>query len=179
MEQNIDNQEFITTAFPTHFHIRAMAAIIDIIILVVYMYVILLLKGDTVGMFSARNQGFLDEIVYLFVDFTYNYFIYFFVFRFFYFSLFESSKLQGTPGKYLMKIKVVDNNGGRVSIFKAMARYLIKYVSSNIWIITVRYFTMGFWGYITFYIPYLYSIIDSEKRTLHDLLTSSNVVYKD
>lgn len=40
-----------------------------------------------------------------------------------YFSLFESSKWQATPGKRLCKLKVTDTNGNRLSFLRASGRY--------------------------------------------------------
>lgn len=41
-----------------------------------------------------------------------------------YFAIMESSKLQGSLGKMVLKIKVTDENGDRLSILKAGARYI-------------------------------------------------------
>jgi uncharacterized RDD family membrane protein YckC len=42
-----------------------------------------------------------------------------------YFAIMESSKFQGSLGKMLLKIKVTDENGERLSILKTGARYII------------------------------------------------------
>lgn len=41
-----------------------------------------------------------------------------------YFAIMESSKFQGSLGKMLLKIKVTDENGNRLSILRAGARYI-------------------------------------------------------
>lgn len=41
-----------------------------------------------------------------------------------YFAIMESSKFQGSLGKMLLRIKVTDENGGRLSVLKAGARYI-------------------------------------------------------
>ena len=47
-----------------------------------------------------------------------------------YHSLFESSKLQGTPGKLMLSIRVADLSGGRISLPLAILRNLSKVLSA-------------------------------------------------
>lgn len=46
-----------------------------------------------------------------------------------YFSLFESSRLQGTLGKRFFRFKIFDENGDKISFFKALLRSLMKLIS--------------------------------------------------
>jgi uncharacterized RDD family membrane protein YckC len=46
------------------------------------------------------------------------------LFSFFYFPLFESSRLQATPGEYLAKIQVTSLLGTRISLVQAFSRFL-------------------------------------------------------
>lgn len=50
-------------------------------------------------------------------------------FHFLYWPLFESSRLQATPGKMLFKIKVTDLDGQRISIGRALVRNVSKVLS--------------------------------------------------
>ena len=45
---------------------------------------------------------------------------------------FTSSSLQATPGKLLVKLKVTDNDGQRLSVLRALGRELSKIISSII-----------------------------------------------
>lgn len=84
----------------TGFFKRALAYIIDILILGVVDYAIaLILKGSPYTLTTL--------IVALA-----------------YFAIMESSKFQGSLGKMLLKIKITDENGDRLSILKTGARYI-------------------------------------------------------
>jgi uncharacterized RDD family membrane protein YckC len=46
-----------------------------------------------------------------------------------YFVCFESSKLQATPGKMILGIKVTDTNGKRISYWRSAGRYFARIIS--------------------------------------------------
>lgn len=75
-------------------------------------------------------------------------------------ALFESSKLQGTPGKLLLHIKVVDEEGNRLSYEKAFKRGFYRLLSILI---------LG--------IGYLY-LFGKGHRALHDVWSKTWVVEK-
>lgn len=70
-------------------------------------------------------------------------------------------RFAATPGKMLVKIKVVKADGGRVSYLRALGRLGGQIVSS-----------------MTCMIGYLLPIWDEEKRALHDHICNTRVVYK-
>ena len=76
-----------------------------------------------------------------------------------YFSLFESSRKQATPGKLLLCIKVVGSDGSRMSFLSATKRYCAKFLSALT--LGAGYIMVGF---------------TSEKRALHDMITDSFVI---
>lgn len=78
----------------------------------------------------------------------------------FYFPVMESSKWQGTVGKKLLNLKVVDKDGNRLSVFRSLLRSAVKYLSFNITI-----------GLISVLIP-----CSKDKRALHDSLSGTYVV---
>ena len=79
-----------------------------------------------------------------------------------YFALMESSKYQGTLGKMAMGIKVVRGDGGRISIGKAILRYIGKWIS----------------GFILCF-GYIMAAFTDKKRALHDMIASTLVVRAD
>lgn len=79
-----------------------------------------------------------------------------------YFSVFECSEMSGTPGKALLNIAVVNEDGARVSFKAAVVRYLARYLS---WAIAG--------------IGYLMQPFTSKKQTLHDMLTETVVINKE
>jgi uncharacterized RDD family membrane protein YckC len=70
-----------------------------------------------------------------------------------YFALFESSRLQATPGKMALGIIVTDMEGKQVSLARALGRNLGKIVSSLI-----------------FCIGYIMAGLTAKKQALHDMM---------
>ena len=75
------------------------------------------------------------------------------------FETFFIGKFGATPGKMLLKIKVVMPDGGRVSYLRAFGRHYAKIISS-----------------ITLMIGYMMAIWDEEKRALHDRICATRVI---
>ena len=76
-----------------------------------------------------------------------------------YFIFLESSQKQATLGKRIMKIKVVDSQGKRLSLANSIGRNLGRILSGMI---------MG--------IGYLMIIFTKKKQSLHDMLAKTYVV---
>lgn len=83
------------------------------------------------------------------------------VFPWFYFTIFEGSFLQATPGKLLMRIIVVDASGYRPGFPRAALRSAAKYVSCGV-------FLLGF----------VMASFTERKQALHDFVART-VVQKD
>lgn len=71
----------------------------------------------------------------------------------------ESSSMQGTIGKKLMRIKVIDNNGQRMSILQSVGRNLFKFISYAI-------LALGFF----------HALVDKHCRGWHDIIARTLVV---
>ncbi|MRR55207.1 MAG: hypothetical protein EG822_11990 [Deltaproteobacteria bacterium] len=82
-----------------------------------------------------------------------------FLLRWLYCTLLESSASQATIGKALIGIKVSDEQGRRISLLRANARYWAKILST---------FTLGF--------GYLMAGFTRRKQALHDLVAGTLVV---
>ena len=76
-----------------------------------------------------------------------------------YYTLWESSKFQATPGKIALAIKVEDVDGKRLTFIKALARNMAKFVSSMFF--CIGYMMVGW---------------DAKKQALHDKLANTVVV---
>lgn len=74
----------------------------------------------------------------------------------------ESSSWQATLGKRLLRIKVVDQQGQRLSFLHATGRTFAKVVS-----------------YATFYIGFVMAGCTKRKRALHDIIAQTYVVRRD
>ncbi len=81
------------------------------------------------------------------------------VFNWFYSAGMESSAKQGTVGKILMDIKVVDLYGRRVSFFVATNRFFAKYLSA-----------------LLLFVGYLMILFDAKNQGLHDKIARTLVV---
>ncbi len=78
-----------------------------------------------------------------------------------FFVLFEASAWQGTPGKRLLRLRVEEYEGGRVSVVRSLARNLAKAVSGLLFPITILHF-----------------LFSPEHRALHDLLSGTCVLQR-
>lgn len=76
-----------------------------------------------------------------------------------YFSLFESSRWQATPGKRLLGNKVTDVNGVRIDFRRASLRFFAKILSAAI--IGIGFLMVGLTRY---------------KQSLHDMIANTLVV---
>jgi uncharacterized RDD family membrane protein YckC len=76
-----------------------------------------------------------------------------------YCPLFESSKLQATPMKYLLGLRVTDLDGERLSFIRASARQLSKALS------------------LPLFAGFLLVAFTPRKRGLHDIIAGSLVVW--
>ena len=78
---------------------------------------------------------------------------------FLYFTIFESSSYQGTPGKMVLGIKVVNLNKGPVSFGQASGRYFGKIIS-----------------YMICYIGFIMAAFTDKKQGLHDMMAGTLII---
>ena len=78
---------------------------------------------------AGMNPQDIVVIIYLIIVFQ-N-----FVVIFLYYTVFVSSGLQGTLGKYVLGLKITDDNGGRISFFRAIVRFFASIFSLAIFLI--------------------------------------------
>ena len=78
-----------------------------------------------------------------------------------YFTLFEASKKQATPGKIALGILVMDTDGNRITFGRANGRYWGKILSG-----------------MTLLIGYLMAAFTQQKQALHDMMADCLVVRK-
>lgn len=85
-----------------------------------------------------------------------------FILGFLYKPFFESSVLTGTPGKALMNISVLSENGERLTFKQACIRFFCTYLSM-----------------VIMYIGYLMQPFTAKRQTLHDMISESVVVVNE
>src|SRR5689334_9060701 len=76
-----------------------------------------------------------------------------------YFALLESSRLQATPGKLALAIKVTALDGGRIGFWRATGRTIAKYLSA-----------------VILMIGFIMAGLTRRKQALHDLIAGTLVV---
>ena len=76
-----------------------------------------------------------------------------------YFALMESSKFQGTIGKWALKMRVVEEEGKQITFSRATGRYFAKILSS---------LTLG--------IGYIMVAFTERKQGLHDILARTIIL---
>lgn len=81
------------------------------------------------------------------------------------YSIYFHTKYAGTIGKLLLHLKVQNADGTKLNLLKASFRYAYSVLTQ---------FTLAFYG-----IGYLLALIDPKKRALHDFLANTRVVYSD
>lgn len=78
---------------------------------------------------------------------------------FLYFPLWECSSSQGSIGKQILGIKVVDGKGERITFWKALARFIGKFLS-----------------YTVLFIGFFMIAFTDKNQGLHDLITETYVI---
>lgn len=82
-----------------------------------------------------------------------------FIFAVVYFTVFETSSLRATPGKYWLGLSVTTETGDTLSFTQSLIRHFTKYISS----------AFLFFGYAL-------AFFTDKKQTLHDLIAKTVVV---
>ena len=79
-----------------------------------------------------------------------------------YYPIFDSSRLNGTPGKAIMGLAVLTESGETLTFKSAVIRYVCKFLSLAIC-----------------YIGYLMQPFTSKRQTLHDMISESVVINRE
>lgn len=127
------------------FWIRVGAILIDSVVLSIVSFVIKLIAGLAIG------GGEIAESIGGLIGF---------VIGIAYFTLFTASEWQATPGKRLLGIRVIKDDGGPITALRAFGRYWAYLIST-----------------IVLLIGYIMVAFTEEKTALHDLICRTRVVY--
>lgn len=133
------------------FWLRFVAYFLDSIILSVVVTPISLITFPFF-LFGSPEQNFIVTLGIVFFNIAIT---------FFYFTLMESSSMQGTLGKMALGLKVVDMKNKRISFARATGRYFGKILSATI-----------------LYIGFIMVAFTEKKQGLHDLMAETLVVKK-
>ncbi|MEC2065928.1 RDD family protein [Bacillus inaquosorum] len=148
---------------PAGFWIRAVASIIDILILSIFSFIMIQINTlivlpliDAAGTHMTESQF---EFFILIIG-TIPVFAIIFIFAVLYYSMLTSSKMQATLGKKLMGIIVVNQYGERISFWRSFGRFFAYTLSRILYI-----------GFIMAAFP--------SKLALHDYICGTKVVYQN
>jgi uncharacterized RDD family membrane protein YckC len=148
----------MTSTTPMHLHyagfwIRFAALLIDGIILMIAQLAILIPLGfGTV--FRSSNSDAISSLFGIAQLFGFLLGISY--------TLFFWIKYGATPGKMLLKLKIVTPEGGQISAGQAIGRYFAQILS-----------------FLTIYIGFMMAGWDDEKRALHDRIAGTRVIYTE
>ncbi len=140
------------------------AAIVDLILLGIGGYLLLyLIDAAGVPMFESAEYGTevgdLSASAEFSMELTALGLVVQEVWQWLYLALFESSKLQATPGKLALGLRVTDLRGNRIGFWRSTARNLAKIISAVILFVG---FMMAGWT--------------QRKQALHDMIAGCLVV---
>lgn len=138
------------------FWLRLVAAIIDGIILQVSLFIIGLIVGIFVGIFMGVAGSSTEEVQLVSMSIGYGIGI---IGQWLYFTIFEISGWQATPGKKVLGLKVTDMEGQQIGFGQANIRYWSKIISALILLI----------GFIMI-------AFTEKKQGLHDIFAKTLVI---
>lgn len=138
------------------FWIRFLAHVIDSVVLSAVVVPLMFLVIGMGALGSARNQGAAATAALALFTII---FVVLFASQWLYYALMESSGKQGTLGKMVLKLKVTDMNGNRITFGRASGRYFAKWISS-----------------MTMLIGYIMAGFTEKKQALHDFIAATVVL---
>jgi uncharacterized RDD family membrane protein YckC len=135
---------------------RVLAYLIDAIILSIGYWLVALVFGFNGWLFLGADYKYWAAAgVTLVVIYT----VLTFIAPWLYYALMESSKFQGTIGKWALKMRVADEEGKQITFARATGRYFAKILSS---------LTLG--------IGYIMVAFTERKQGLHDILARTIIL---
>ncbi|EHQ52448.1 RDD domain-containing protein [Ectothiorhodospira sp. PHS-1] len=138
------------------FWYRLLAFVIDIIILTLITVVVAVPLGFALGASMAASGATEQEITLVAGDVGNLLSL---LLGWLYYTVFESSKWQSTPGKRMLGLRVTDMDGNRIGFGRANGRYWSKILSA-----------------LLLFIGYLMIAFTRRKQGLHDMIASTLVV---
>ncbi|MEK4508489.1 RDD family protein [Paenibacillus sp. FSL K6-2524] len=84
------------------------------------------------------------------------------ILSFLYFTLLPCTAWQGTVGKLILSVKIVDEEGEKISYLRSIGRYLARFISA-----------------IILCIGFIMIAFNEKKRGLHDLMAGTYVIKKE
>ncbi|MEN8907446.1 MAG: RDD family protein [Clostridiales bacterium] len=112
---------------------------------------------------KASILDFLIVLIPVYAFVVQKYFFIAFCFTILYYSIFESSKLQGSIGKKVFRLKVTDKYRNKISLKRALIRNFYKF----------------FISIIVIFLGFIISGFTKKNQTYHDIISGTFVVNKN
>ena len=159
MSEQIEADAGSQGAKPAGFWIRFAAYIIDAILITIVGWLIAAVFGigGVMNMDMSDPEAMSDAVSGALMGLQVGIMVLWLI----YFAAFESSKLQATPGKLVVGVRVSDAAGARIGIGRALGRALAKFVSA-----------------IILMIGFIMAAFTDRKRALHDMMAGTLVSYR-
>lgn len=145
------------------FWIRVVALLIDGVAIVVVQAAIAFIAFDGVSYFTTPTTT--TTLISLLLNGTYL-------------SVMESSARQGSLGKIAVGIKVIDKNGGRITLVQGLIRYAPSALTSIATLLGAGPIIVGILALAALGV-YISVAIDQKNQGLHDKASSTFVVYNN
>ena len=152
----VSNKSFGDEFVYAGFWWRFLAYLIDAIILSIGYWLVAFVFGFNGWLFLGSDYKYWAAAG---VTLVVIYSVLSFIAPWLYYALMESSKFQGTIGKWALKIRVVDEDGKKITFSRATGRYFAKILSS---------LTLG--------IGYIMVAFTERKQGLHDILARTIIL---
>ena len=108
------------------FWLRVHASLIDWFLIAVITFIVAWVVNQNI-LYELEKEGTLEQGRYWATEISYN-LVGFFIW-YLYYTVAESSRFQGTFGKRILDLKVVDEAGNRISVGRAAGRLISKILS--------------------------------------------------
>ncbi len=156
IQSNTSNYAILRQNYFAGFWRRIVAFFIDFILISLALVVIGIIFGFLYALFLRSIKQLNDKEIRIIGN------ILGFIISWLYFSIMESSSLQGTIGKLILNIRVTDLYQKRIKFGKATCRYICRFISGIV--VGIGFIMAGF---------------TKQKQALHDMLVGTLVIKKE
>ncbi|WP_367363949.1 RDD family protein [Candidatus Tisiphia endosymbiont of Nedyus quadrimaculatus] len=129
---------------------RSIAVVLDRIFLIIFLLIcIIMILASNPTLADTLSDSFISTLIILSLTILYD-------------PIFQSSSMQATLGGYILGMKIINEDGTRISFLKALIRFIIlALISSTVILGIISVFCM---------------ICTDEKKFLHDMICGTRMV---
>lgn len=174
---NVNNGAIISFDYQIYLR-RVLAFLLDGILCVFLAASIINEGGSSIYLFYDNLRKWITSNIY-YSDIPSLFYIIIFFVSWLYFTLFESSSIQATPGKFIFNIVISDMKGKKVSFLQASWRFLLTFVFFDpqyklFDTLEYQLYRLGLYLLSYYLIPSLFN----KKRPLQDIISRTSVFIK-